>query len=1222
MKLAKLVRGVGSHSRAPRSTVFAVALLTVVAGQAGAADIPNVPLHSGASYPPANVRFILDDSGSMNSFAMPGDAYARRDMVDADNDPVDGLDDTLTDRFYGNNTIFYDPRVTYQPWIKADNTRYTSGRSYSSVWSHSDLLQDAVDLSAGVETIFFPKAGATDLTVLTSFYRFQIRTVGGVTRIVRASDWGGWLRPTGLPRNNLADTSGTANNYANSRSFEVPTGLTRMIVTLGGGRHGTNGDINNGGGDGANLYVGRDDDPTNGGTCFSTSASNVEVCTIDNPPAGTWYAGIQRGSRYTGVTMDVTFYAEDSTGCSTLTTGWRTCTYDRPSIPATAPATGMVTRSEADELTNFATWYSYHSSRMKVAKAGASEAFAQLGPTLRIGYDTIWARNPFDIPVGTDNGVFRNTNRSTWFDRLHAAEGSAATPLKTALQRAGEYFKDTSATGPWGPETGADQLSCRQNFAILTTDGFWNENPGFTPVGDADGTAGTTITDGVAGGRSFTYSPARPYLDNFSTDPNSQPDTLADVAMQYWKNDLVTGLANNVPTSSADPAFWQHMTTFGVSIGLNGKLNPRTDLPSITNGSKRWGDPTDREDADRIDDLWHASVNGRGSFIVASNTRQFQRGLLDAFASIAQRMGSASNVTANSTSFTSDTRVFQASYVTGKWHGELAAYDATRSGVAANPSWRASARLAAAVPADRKLFTWDGTRGTTFPTASQLAALDQSARTAAPATSAQNLAYLRGDRSMEGSGGLRVRETLLGDVVHSSPFYLQATESIYVGANDGMLHGFNADTGDELFAYVPGMVSAADLGKLSDPYYVHQYFVDGPVVVSSPRQTPGKSLLIGSLGRGGKGLFGLDVTDPAGFGSRNVLWELSGTTDRDLGLVLGEPLIAKLNGPGNPVVAIVGNGYNSTNGSAVLLVVDLETGAVLNRINTLASGDNGLSAPRGRDNDGNGTVDVVYAGDRQGNMWKFDFASGTGSVANGGRAMFTAPAGQPITTGLAIGKDPANNKSWVFFGTGSFLTRTDPADVTLQSIYGVIDEGTTTLTRTNLKERDIVVSTRVNGTALRGFEPPGALALAEKGWFVDLDTPTRGERIVSRPQLVGTSLVFASIIPPVNTSCEAGGSGYVNALDAFTGASTGEPFFLFDVNGDGVINDSDRLANPRGGPGVPVGSMDLGVGMPTLPIIIEELLVVGGSTGELGEARINPQGAAARRASWQEIEGN
>src|SRR5690606_36247269 len=154
-----------------------------------------------------------------------------------------------------------------------------------------------------------------------------------------------------------------------------------------------------------------------------------------------------------------------------------------------------------------------------------------------------------------------------------------------------------------------------------------------------------------------------------------------------WKKDLRDKLDNNVPNSAADPAFWQHMVTFGVAIGLSGELDPAVDLPALVNGSKDWPNPSlgntsgSAEIAARIDDLWHASVNGRGSFVSARNPTEFVDGLSDALATVAQRLSSASNVTANSTSFRADTRVYQASYVSGSWIGELAAYDATSAGV-------------------------------------------------------------------------------------------------------------------------------------------------------------------------------------------------------------------------------------------------------------------------------------------------------------------------------------------------------------------------------------------------------------------------------------------------------------------------------------------------------------------------------------------------------------
>src|SRR5690606_6358042 len=171
-------------------------------------------------------------------------------------------------------------------------------------------------------------------------------------------------------------------------------------------------------------------------------------------------------------------------------------------------------------------------------------------------------------------------------------------------------------------------------------------------------------------------------------------------------------------------------------------------------------------------------------------------------------------------------------------------------------------------------------------------------------------------------GTLRNRNTLLGDIVGSSPAYVADTGTLYVGANDGMLHAINASSGAEVFAFIPNGINWTDLGSLSRPDYVHRYFVDGPVVVSSRTQTQDKNLLVAGLGKGGKGLFVLDVTTPSTFNQSNFKCEVTGS-DADMGLVQGQPIIAKLN---NGVTAlIVSNGINSTNGRAVLLVYNLDT---------------------------------------------------------------------------------------------------------------------------------------------------------------------------------------------------------------------------------------------------------------------------------------------------------
>ena len=1166
-------------------------LATLLALPTQAVTFPGVPLQSGASYPPPNIMFILDDSGSMAWDFMPGGFGPSEVPTTA---PLNiGL------RASARNTLYYDPATTYKPWLQSDGTRLTGGTSFNAAFSDNNLPQTPIDLDTLNETFYVLNTGGVAGNT-ADYKRYRFLTDGTVEQ----AQYSNGSATTVLSQTGLTKTAG---NWYYFGPYTTTGGTSRLVVTTSGGT-----------GDG-DLYVRQGSNPTTSAyNCASTGNTTAETCDITDPVPGNYYIGFYAYSDIANVTIN----AQTASGY------WNTSvTLATP--PLASPAT---TRNAAQERANFATWYSYYRTRIKMAKGGASESFGQLGSSLRVGFDTIWNRNRFPIPVGTSNGLFTSTNRDTWYSRLQAASASNSTPLKGALQRNGEYFSDVTASGPWGPETGSSQISCRQNFSILTTDGYWNDNTGYTaPVGDEDGTAGPTITGPNAvgpNGATFTYNVTRPYADNFPTTPATQPDTLADVAMHYWKRDLVPSLTNNVPTSVADPAFWQHMVTFSVSIGEQGTLNPATDLPKILNDTANWPDPTPTENTTRIDDLWHAAVNGRGSFVAAKNPNLFATGLVDALTTVASRLGSASNVTANSTSFSSTTRVYQASYVTGLWTGELAAYDASAAGVATNPAWKASTLIPTS---GRKVFTWNATTGATFPTTAQTTALVRVGGTA-PVTGALNAAYIAGDTSREkrNNGTLRDRSSLLGDIAYSSPMYVKDSETIFVGANDGMLHAFAAidrpspstiKGGTELFAYIPGGISLTDLSTLSDPQYTHKYFVDGPIAVSTLKQTPGMNYLVGALGRGGKGVFGLDVTTPGSFGAGNALWER--TSDTDMGQVLGEPLIVTLNNGAKGV--LVSNGLNSTSKTAALFVLDLATGALIKELNTNVGNtgnENGLFAPRGWDEDGDGVVDDVYAGDFKGNVWKFDLRGATASswnVAFGGSPMFTTKSGQPITTGLGIARDLSTLKRWIFVGTGSFLQATDATDTTVQSMYGIIDTGTNTaVALSDLVKRTILVvgTDPTTKRAIRGFEANTPLTTGKLGWYVDLDQPTPGERIVSNPRVRGTMLLTASIIPPSSTNvCDAGGTGYINALDAFTGTSLRQPFF--DSNGSGKVTSADVITS--GSTTVPVGSIDLGVGMPTLPTVISKLLVVGGSKGTLGSVVVNPQDGSNQRISWHEI---
>lgn len=921
-------------------------------------------------------------------------------------------------------------------------------------------------------------------------------------------------------------------------------------------------------------------------------------------------------------------------GCGTRSSDWGSCTYATP--------TG---RTDEQERANYANWFSYHRTRMKAAKAGAGVAFSQVGRNVRVGFRTIWGRdvsggaansptNSVPIPVGHNNGLFddpngsngANNNRTRWYDRLYATIGYNGTPLHDALNSAGSYYSSSGANGPYGPETGNDQLSCRQNFTILTTDGYWNNRS--IDVGNQDNSNGDTIT-GV-NGASYRYVASAPYRDGHS-------NTLADVAMRYWKTDLRTNLTNNVPTTAANPAFWQHMVTFGISLGVTGRTGFRSvaDVPA---NYASWPDPNDAEDGDRIDDLLHAAVNGRGDFVSASDPEAFANGLSAALAAITERTGSFSNVAANSTSVDGGTRLYQASYVSGAWTGELAAYPVSTSGVAAQPSWRASAGIPAS---GRRLFTADdtGTSAVAFPggiSDTRRALLARSGAIDFPVSGVDNAAYLAGDTSREerNGGNLRNRSTLLGDIVSSSPAYSADTDTVFVGSNDGMLHAFNAANGNELFGFLPGGLDWNALGGLSRPDYSHRYFVDGPIVVTTRQQTPGRNILVGTLGKGGRGLYALDVTSPSTFGTGNFMWEVR-NDGNSVGLIQSKPVIARLNNGSTAVISA--NGINSASGQAALLLFNLDTGGTIRVIGTNTGSavadspqSNGLTSAVGWDADGNGTVDYVYGGDMLGNIWKFDLTAASAAAwsISGNAPLFTATdatgtVAQPITGGLTLALHPRTYQPWLFFGTGRLLTPGDMNSRSVQSLYGLVDDGSTKMRtgpQANLTRRHTVVSGTVGGYPVRAFESRQALPTGSKGWYLDLLAPAvppalgaaEGERVISDAQLFGDVLIVSSVIPTAD-ACQADGRGYLNALDAFTGTSTGPS--LFDLDGDGSYDDETL---PGGGQQLPIGSVDLGVGMPTLAEVLRGLAVVGGSSGNLGDINIR-EARNVGRVSWREV---
>jgi len=795
-------------------------------------------------------------------------------------------------------------------------------------------------------------------------------------------------------------------------------------------------------------------------------------------------------------------------------------------------------RNNAEEVQNYANWYHYHRTRMKMAKAGASEAFGQLDKNFRVGYDRINSNTRaqqntvnkivYPIPYQTNGGLFEGQNRIKFFNHLQAQTAGGGTPLRLALTRTGEYYKTDN---PYKDSNGS-LLSCRKNYAVLTTDGDWNGAAPRTPMAFAD---------------------------------------LVHIANYYWKNDLRKDLTDNVPTSAEDTAKHQHMNTFGISIGLGGSLSA---APSPTGGP--WPQVGNKP-SNKIDDLARAAGEGRGSFILANNTDQFADALKKALNTIGARRASGSNVATSSNKLEANTLSFSAEFNTADWLGDMEA----KTIIGNDPQWRLSDTFNSvnANFSQRTVLTSYGNSAQLFNKTTMLDSVFARASGGAPVSAADNIDYLRGVQTLEGK--LRSRKNPIGDIVNSHPFYVPDTHTVYVGANDGMLHGINADDGKVLFSYVPKGIDFAAMSRLSSPNYEHRFFVDGYIDVSSNNITKNKNILLAALGRGGRGVFALDVSNPDNMGTLQVLWDHTTqdtTSNPNMGHVLGRMRIRA--GNGDKIWAFVPNGIESPNGKSVLFAYELNvTDGSIKQTHELLAGegpDNGLMSLGFADTDGNGTVDVVYGGDLKGNVWRWDFSTENPADATLlFKAVSSSGQAQPITGGLTVGRNPNTGDIFVGFGTGRLISENDKpkagSPARIQSIYGLIDS-TTTIQRADLQERKLV---HQKPPALEAY---ALLDINKKGWYLDLPSD---QRVISDPAVeAGEALKIAAIVVPVDgsaTGCEsAAGSGYIYGINLFTGTSPSP----LGNNPNGYFPSLPKVTL-KDGTQVPVAAVSIEGGMPT-----------------------------------------
>ncbi|MBR9985149.1 MAG: hypothetical protein KFF68_04505, partial [Desulfosarcina sp.] len=483
---------------------------------------------------------------------------------------------------------------------------------------------------------------------------------------------------------------------------------------------------------------------------------------------------------------------------------------------AAAAAAGIVTgRTFTEEIQNFANWYSFYRRRELTAINAIAKSISTMDGVY-VGIISIngkLAQPVLPVRVNLDNVLYDDSASllTTLYGLTISAQG---TPLRNGLKNAGQFFQGNYLK----PSTFASQTSsatypffnadkggtCQQAFTIIFTDGFYN---GSSPsIGDADSDNNTAF-DGP------------PFADGTG-------DTLADVAMYYFERDLNTNLANDVPVTNVDPADHQHMVTFTIAFGVTGSLDtalyPTCGLPAGVCPDP-W--PDTGSDSGRIDDMFHAAVNGRGQFIAANNNAELLAALEALGNDIDSRLGSAAALATNSIQRQVGSVIYQGTYNTANWYGDVSALplDLTTGNVG-SPLWQASD----SVPAwnVRHILSHDGTAGILFDAGSLSTAQATQLEASGLGTAAEIVNYIRGDvsNSVDHGGTLRNRNHPLGDVVHSAPVYFDGM--VYIGANDGMLHGLRASTGEELFAYVPSLVYD-HLSELAYQGYSHKFFVDG-----------------------------------------------------------------------------------------------------------------------------------------------------------------------------------------------------------------------------------------------------------------------------------------------------------------------------------------------------------------------------------------------------------
>ncbi len=783
-------------------------------------------------------------------------------------------------------------------------------------------------------------------------------------------------------------------------------------------------------------------------------------------------------------------------------------------------------------------------------------------------------------------------------------------------------------------------LACQINAGMLFTDGYINDDNGGLPaVGNVDGAMGAPFSDAQSG--TMSDIAAKFYNNNLRPDlqagrvvaPLGCPDPTLDCQINLHMNFFgvpLGAIGHYYDQVVGGVSYVDDLTTTADEATAAAFANPPAWLATGTTNLQ----PSD------VDDIWHASINSRGKFISAQSPARVRDGIKTIINTIIDAtLGSGSSATAGAR-LGAGSITYQPSFAVAggsDWTGNLKAYQLTNTGGTGTLYWSAAGILNAESNATRtsrnivinkapggsgNAASLTGASALGASEATQLGLLGTTPAAfhlnyGVGATVDQAVAYLKGDSTNEltraGAGNhvFRYRSGVLGDIVDSSPELSTSVDDfgyafslpsalgggatytsfltskalrspssvVYVGANDGMLHAFDGRDvgGGELFGFIPYSITNK-LNRLLDPAYSHYFYVDGGINVHDAYLGGAwKTVLVGSTGAGGSGVFALDVTTPGSFGPSKVMWEVT-NSDPDIGSNIGRPTVFLAED--DVWYAAFGNGYNSTNSNPGAILVNLSTGAI-KKVMADDGGnfDNGIGYIAPVDLDGNGKIDHIYGGDYQGNVWKFKSSPlGVWSVDNAGIPLYVAKDAsgnrQPITGDIEVGAGPITG-TLVYFGTGSFFLDGDnstPSSPPVQTLYGIWDNGTVdTLGRASLVQQTISSQTAgpIDTRALSSNPIVYTTAAATRGFYVDLEVGSAadGEKFFGRP-LLQDGVVLYTTFEPATDACSPGGTNWEYGLDALSGASALNNLHIGSLSGGAVC------------PGGSCGAMSIGTGAP------------------------------------------